>query len=101
VGAAVPFFASMSVALLFRFPINAALFIGITLIAVAIMVTLKILKDLGLHNTKLARAIVASCIIDNLLSLIFFSLILSVVKSEEISLMSLSAVTLKSTLFLL
>lgn len=99
IGALVPFFASMSVALLFGFSMNAALFIGITLTATAVVVTLKILKDLGLHNTKLARAIVASCIIDDLLSLIFFSLILSIVRSEDISILSLSIVALKSTLF--
>jgi Kef-type K+ transport system membrane component KefB len=99
IGALVPFLASMSIALLFGFFLNTALFIGITLTATAVVVTLKILKDLGLQNTKLARVIVASCIIDDLLSLIFFSLILSVVKSEEISFTSILIVGLKSTLF--
>jgi len=99
VGALLPFLASISIALLFGFSLNSALFIGITLTATAVVVTLKILKDLGLQNTKLARVIVASCIIDAVLSLIFFSLILSVVKSGEICFMSLLIVALKSTLF--
>lgn len=99
IGALFPFLAALSIALLFGYSINSALFIGITLTATAVVVTLKILNDLGLQNTKLARVIVASCIIDDILSLIVFSLILSVVKSEDISLYSLLLVGLKSTLF--
>jgi len=99
IGALFPFLAATSVALLFGFSMNTSLFVGITLTATAVVVTLKILNDLGLQHTKLARVIVASCILDDLLSLISFSLILSVVKSEEISLVSLAMVGLKSTLF--
>ena len=99
IGALAPFLTAMSVALLFGHSINSALFIGITLTATAVVVTLKILKDLGLQNTPLARVIVASCIIDDLLSLVFFSLILSVVKSEDITFVSLVTVALKSILF--
>jgi Kef-type K+ transport system membrane component KefB len=99
IGALFPFLTSMSIALLFGYPLKTALFVGITLTATAVVVTLKILRDLGLSNTRLARVIVASCIIDDLLSLIFFSLILSVVKSEDISVLSLGVIALKSTLF--
>lgn len=99
IGALAPFLTAMSVALLFGHSINSALFIGITLTATAVVVTLKILKDLGLHKTRLARVIVASCIIDDLLSLVFFSLILSVVKSEDITFFSLFIVAVKSILF--
>lgn len=99
IGALFPFLISMSIALLFGYSLKTALFVGITLTATAVVVTLKILRDLGLSNTRLARVIVASCIIDDLLSLIFFSLILSVINSEEISFMSLLIVGLKSTLF--
>ncbi len=99
IGALFPFLASMSIALLFGYSLNTALFVGITFTATAVVVTLKILKDLNLHNTPLARIIVASCIIDDLLSLISFSIILSVIKSEEVSFFSISLVALKSTLF--
>lgn len=99
IGALAPFLTAMSVALLFGHSINSALFIGITLTATAVVVTLKILKDLGLHNTRLARVIVASCIIDDLLSLVFFSLILSIVRNGDVSFISLLLVASKSILF--
>lgn len=99
IGALVPFLSAFSVALLFGYSMNTSLFVGITLTATAVVVTLKILNDLGLQNTQLARVIVASCILDDLLSLISFSLILSIIRSEEISFFSLALVGLKSTLF--
>jgi Kef-type K+ transport system membrane component KefB len=99
IGALTPFLAAMSIALLFGFSTNTALYVGITLTATAVVVTLKILNDLNLQNTKLARVIVASCILDDLLSLISFSLVLSVIRSESVTLISLLLVTLKATLF--
>lgn len=99
IGALFPFVTTMSIALLFGYTLKTALFVGITLTATAVVVTVKILQDLNLSNTRLARVIVASCIIDDLLSLIFFSLILSVVKSEDVSFISLGIIALKSTLF--
>ncbi|MCD4736225.1 MAG: cation:proton antiporter [Bacteroidales bacterium] len=50
IGALFPFLAAMSVALLFGYSTNTALFIGITLTATAVVVTLKILNDLGLKG---------------------------------------------------
>lgn len=99
IGALFPFLISLSIALLFGYPIKTALFVGITLTATAVVVTLKILRDLGLGNTRLARVIVASCIIDDLLSLIFFSLVLSVIKTDSINLSSLLVIGFKSALF--
>jgi Kef-type K+ transport system membrane component KefB len=99
VGALFPFLASMSIALLFGYSLNTALFIGIIFTATAVVVTIKILDDLNLQKTRLARVIVASCIIDDLLSLVSFSIILSVIKSEEISLFTLLLIGTKSVLF--
>lgn len=99
IGALAPFLVSMGIALAFGYPIKTALFVGLALTATAVVVTLKILRDLGFGNTKLARVIVASCIIDDLLSLIFFSLVLSVIKNDNVDLASLSVVALKSFLF--
>jgi Kef-type K+ transport system membrane component KefB len=99
IGALFPFLTTMTLMLLFGFPLNTALFVGITFTATAVVVTLKILNDLNLQHTRLARIILASCIIDDLLSLIFFSLILSVIKSEDINIISLIMTALKATLF--
>ena len=44
--------------------------------ATAVVITLKSFKDLGLTDTRIARVVVASCIINDLLTLIFFSLVI-------------------------
>ena len=78
VGAIVPFAASFGFALLFGLDIIGATFVGLTMTATAVVITLKSLKDLGLANTQVARVIVASCVIDDMLTLVFFGLVIGV-----------------------
>ena len=67
-----PFAVSFGVATAFGLDRVGATFVGLTMTATAVVITLKSLKDLGLANTRLARVIVASCVIDDLLTLVFF-----------------------------
>ena len=78
VGAAVPFAVSFATARFFGLDFVGATFVGLTMTATAVVITLKSLKDLGLANTRVARIIIASCVIDNLLTLIFFGMVLGV-----------------------
>jgi len=75
VGAIVPFVVSFSVATAFGLDPVGATFVGLTMTATAVVITLKTLKDLGLADTRVARVIVASCVIDDLLTLVFFGLV--------------------------
>ena len=86
VGAIAPFSVAFTVAFLyFDLPIQASVFVGLTMTATAVVVTLKILRDLGLHNTRMARVIVASCVLDNLLTLILFSVVLGIMNDEAVN----------------
>ncbi len=78
VGALIPFVVSVGVALLFGLDPVGATFVGLTMTATAVVITLTSLKDLGLVNTRVARVIVASCVIDVLLTLVFFGLVVGV-----------------------
>ncbi|MCP4039740.1 MAG: hypothetical protein GY733_22545 [bacterium] len=78
VGAIVPFAVSFGVATAFGLDPVGATFVGLTMTATAVVITLTSLKDLGLVNTRVARVIVASCVIDDLLTLVFFGLVLGV-----------------------
>ncbi len=78
VGALVPFGVSFGVATAFGLDPVGATFVGLTMTATAVVITLKTLRDLGLADTRVARIIVASCVIDDLLTLVFFGLILGV-----------------------
>lgn len=78
VGAIVPFAVSFTVASMFGLNWVGATFVGLTMTATAVVITLKSLKDLGLANTRVARVILASCVIDDLLTLVFFGMIIGV-----------------------
>ena len=78
VGAIVPFSVSFGLAVWFGLDLVAATFVGLTMTATAVVITLKSLKDLGLGNTRVARIIIASCVIDDLLTLVFFGLVIGV-----------------------
>ena len=76
-GAAVPFAVSFAVAQFFGLDLAASVFVGLIIgTATAVVITLKSFKDLGLTDTRIARVVVASCIINDLLTLIFFSLVI-------------------------
>ena len=75
VGAIVPFSVSFGLALLFGLDVIGATFVGLTMTATAVVITLTSLKDLGLANTRVARVIVASCVIDDMLTLVVFGLV--------------------------
>ncbi len=83
VGAIVPFSVSFGVALLFGLDLVGATFVGLTMTATAVVITLKSLKDLNLANTRVARVIIASCVIDDLLTLVFFGLVIGVLSGGE------------------
>ncbi len=83
VGAIVPFSVSFGVALLFGLDLVGATFVGLTMTATAVVITLKSLKDLKLANTRVARIIIASCVIDDLLTLVFFGLVIGVLSGGE------------------
>ncbi len=93
VGAAVPFAVSFAVASMFGLDPVAATFVGLTMTATAVVITLKSLKDLGLANTRFARVIVASSVIDVLLTLVFFGLLIGVLTGGTFELLNV-AVTL-------
>ena len=78
VGAIIPFGVSFGVATAFGLDPVGAVFVGLTMTATAVVITLKTLKDLGLADTQVARVIVASCVIDDLLTLVFFGLVVGV-----------------------
>jgi Kef-type K+ transport system membrane component KefB len=83
VGAIVPFSVSFGIALLFGLDLVGATFVGLTMTATAVVITLKSLKDLKLANTRVARVIVASCVIDDLLTLVFFGLVIGALSGGE------------------
>lgn len=95
-----PFLTAFMVTFLyFDLSIQASVFVGLTMTATAVVVTLKILRDLGLHNTRMARVIVASCVLDDLFTLILFSVVLGVINDGTVSVLRIFENVGKAILF--
>ncbi len=99
VGAIVPFAVSFGVATAFGLDPVGAVFVGLTMTATAVVVTLKTLKDLGLADTRLARVIVASCVIDDLLTLVVFGLVAGVLAGGSFEPMDVAVTLTKVAVF--
>jgi len=99
VGAVAPFGVSVLIALAFGLTLQAAVFVGLTMTATAVVVTIKILRDLNLHNTRMARVIVASCVLDDLFTLVLFSVFLSIINHGHLDPVSLLWILLRVTFY--
>jgi len=99
VGAIVPFLVSTGVTLWFSYSMAASVFVGLTMTATAVVITLKILRDLGFHNTRISRVIVAICVVDDLLTMIFFSFVLGFLTGEAVDINQIMIVTVKVIFF--
>lgn len=99
VGAIVPFSVSFGLALLFGLDMIGATFVGLTMTATAVVITLTSLKDLGLANTRVARVIVASCVIDDMLTLVVFGLVIGMLSGGSFDLATVVITLIKVVLF--
>ena len=89
-GAAVPFALSFAVSQLLGLDLAASILVGLIIgTSTAVVITLKSLKDLGLTDTRIARIIVASCVINDLLTLIFFNLVTGALSGGTFALLDL------------
>lgn len=101
VGALVPFAAALGVALAFGLETKTAVFVGLTMTATAVVITIKILNDLGLHNTRMARIIIAACVLDDLITLVMFSVVLGILREGGFDLATLGLIVVKVAFFFL
>ena len=99
VGAIVPFSISFGLALLFGLDYIGATFVGLTMTATAVVITLTSLKDLGLANTRVARVIIASAVIDDMLTLVFFGLVIGLLAGGTFEPVSLLIMVGKIVIF--
>jgi len=98
-GAAVPFAVATGVGLAFGLTPFSAIFVGLTMTATAVVVALKIMRDLGLQHTRVAHVVMAAAVIDGLVSLIMFSVVLGIVREGSVAWLTLLEIAGKVGLF--
>ena len=86
-GAVIPFTLGFSVSYLFlNLSLNASLFIGGTLTATSIGITMRVLKDIGIAKGKRAQIVLGAAVMDDLLGILFLVLVYDYISTGEISL---------------
>ncbi|HBH12954.1 MAG TPA: cation:proton antiporter, partial [Clostridiales bacterium] len=74
IGIIVPWIGGYFVSLAFGYPPESALFIGTALTATSIAITANVLKEMCLLDTDVAKAIIGTAVIDDILSLLALSI---------------------------
>lgn len=82
VGAIVPFSVAFSIAVWFGLQTTQAVFVGLTMTATAVVITITVLEELKMLQTQIARVVIAACVVDDLLTLLFLGLVLGVINGN-------------------
>lgn len=85
VGAALPMlFGSLLSYYLFNLPLTTSLFIGGTLTATSIGITVKVLTDLGKMNQRFAQIVLAAAVLDDIFGVIVLAVLYEFAKKEQL-----------------
>ncbi len=74
---------------MFNLSLFTSLFIGGTLTATSIGISLRVLKDLGLHTTKMAQVVIGAAVLDDILGVIVLASLVQLVAQGTIEIISL------------
>lgn len=100
-GVIVPFILGFALIMATDGNTNHALFLAAAMVATSVGITARIIKDLGLMDTREARIIIAAAVIDDVLGMIVLAIVKGMADSGEISIASILTVTLQAVAFVL
>ncbi len=95
VGAAVPFLLGFAVSYyLVGLPLLASLFVGGTLTATSIGITLRVFKDLGKERSKEAQIVVGAAVLDDIIGVVLLVILADFAFTGEVNLQNLTKILL-------
>jgi Kef-type K+ transport system membrane component KefB len=100
IGIIIPWIGGYTTALLFGFDFGSAVFVGTALTATSIAITANVLREMGVLQTPVAKAIIGTAVIDDILSLLALAITADVV-TGSLSLSSIALVLGKELGFIL
>lgn len=100
-GVIIPFILGYIIAIWFGYPHITALFIGTALMATSIGVKAEVLLELGMMGTRLGSLIIGAAVIDDIISMIVLTILLSVVKTGNFLIYEISIFLVLAILFIL
>lgn len=100
IGIIVPWVGGYYLSLLFGFDFGSAIFVGTALTATSIAITANVLKEIGVLHTDVAKAIISTAVIDDVLSLIALAITADIV-SGTLSVFNIALILTKEVAFIL
>jgi len=100
-GVIVPFLLGYITAIWFGYSHMTALFIGTALMATSIGVKAEVLFELGMMGTRLGSLIIGAAVIDDIISMVILTILVSVVKTGHFLVYEISIFLVLSILFIL
>ncbi len=101
-GVLLPFFFGLGLSYyIFHFSLLASIFIGSTLTATSIGITLRVLRDLKLQNSSDAQIIIGAAVLDDVIGIIILSMLYEFSMSGEVNFWNAGKVLLFIVLFFL
>jgi Kef-type K+ transport system membrane component KefB len=100
-GSAGPFIATYYIALNANLEINTALMIALTMSATATVITLNRLDGMNISKTPAARTIMGAAVFNNVLTIIGFAVVMTLLQGKIVSLQILGLIVLKAFGFFL
>lgn len=98
-GTIFPFVGGYFASIAFGLDTGAALFIGMALSVTAIAVTARLLQDYKLTGTPIANLAIGAALVDDILSLVIFSVVMEVATTGAVNIVTLGLIALKVTAF--
>lgn len=98
-GIIVPWIGGYYLSLLFGFDFGSAIFVGTALTATSIAITANVLREIGVLHTDVAKAIISTAVIDDVLSLIALAITADVV-SGTFSIFNIFQILTKEVAFI-
>lgn len=98
-GVMIPMTAAYFACRYFGFTNIQSIFVGMAISVTSIAMSFRILKDYKLHNTAIGHTILSSAIIEDMIILIGFSTLLTVVETGNLSILGLLVMLVKILLF--
>jgi Kef-type K+ transport system membrane component KefB len=100
-GVAFPFGFGLVLMLAWGGSIIIAAFVGTALVATSIGITARVLRDMGVMNTKKARIIMGAAVIDDVLGMIVLTVVTGLGAAHSLSLWDLALVIVEAIIFIL
>ena len=99
-GVVIPWIGGYATTVLFGFDFASAVFVGTALTATSIAITANVLKEIGVLQTGVAKAIIGAAVIDDVLSLLVLAIATDLVVTGDVSVVSVVLMLAKAVGFI-